>query len=279
VLAITVGLSLQLKEKYERLSSAIKSKGKIVIAYSGGVDSALLAKLAHLKLGNEAFAVLVDSETVPKFELSSAKELAEDIGISFDTIYIEQLADNRFVENDEKRCYYCRSSMARSLIEFAKDHQVDTIAAGAQASDLDDYRPGIQAFNESGIWHPFIEFDFSKKDIRNLAKHLGLPTHNKPAMACLSSRIQYGQKITVSELQMVASAEDYLRELGFSQYRARTHGTLLRIEVPSDEIELLLKSRDQILKKMKEIGYKFVTLDLEGFRSGSMNLDLENIPE
>ena len=152
---------------------------------------------------------------------------------------------------------------------------IETIAAGAQATDLDDYRPGIKAFNEAGIWHPFIEFGFSKEDIRELARYLDLPVYDKPAMACLSSRVRYGQEITKETLSMIEDAEEYLRKLEFTQYRARTHDKLLRIEVMPEDFDILMQNRTAIIKYMTELGYDFVTLDLKGFKSGSMNIELE----
>jgi uncharacterized protein len=272
---MAIELSNSLKEKYEKLQAAIHARSKLIIAYSGGVDSALLAKVAHDQLGDDSWAVLIDSETVPSFELEAGRKLAGEIGINFQSIHITQLEDDDFIANNERRCFYCRNSMARSLKEFASKKGINNIAAGAQSTDLDDYRPGIQAFHDAGIWHPFIEFNFSKSDIRALAKHLELPIHDKPAMACLSSRIPYGEKITEPALEMIANAEEFLRTLGFSQYRARTHGNLIRIEIKIDEVDKLLKNRAAIIKKMKEIGYSYVSVDLEGFRSGSMNEVLE----
>lgn len=264
-------LSASLKNKYETLQAEIKAKNKILIAYSGGVDSALLAKIAFDVLVDRAWAVLVDSETVPEFELNSAREQASAIGINFNVIQISQLKDNKFIQNDMNRCYFCRKSMARTLARYAHEKGIRTIAAGAHSSDLDDYRPGIKAFQEAKIWHPFIELRFTKPEVRALAKYLGLSIFRKPSMACLSSRIPYGQKITAEALSMIGRAEDYLRQLGFSQYRARTHDKLIRIEIDLDELDKLLANRTHIIEKMKEIGYTYVSLDLEGFRSGSMN--------
>ena len=264
-------LPKSVSEKYKKLQTAIRSKEKLIVAFSGGVDSALLAKVAYDELGNSAWAVLVDSESVPEFELSEAKSVAKELGINFHVLNSEQLSDEKFVENTTNRCYFCRKSMASRLLNFANEKGIKTIAAGAQATDLDDFRPGIKAFQESSIWHPFIELEFSKLEIRQLAESLKLPVAKKPAMACLASRVPYGQKITGEVLKMIAAAEDYLRELGFSQYRARTHGDLLRIEINLEEVDKLFEHRDQIIKKMKELGYIYVSLDLDGFRSGSMN--------
>jgi len=273
-----VELSKSLENKYKKLREAIKSKEKLLIAFSGGVDSALLAKIAYDVLDKNAWAVMIASETVPKFELAEAAELAQRLGINFEVINVIQLSDGKFTRNDIKRCYHCRKKMAQQLKTFAAEKGIINIAAGAQASDLDDYRPGINAFHEEGIWHPFIDLKITKEELRKLARFLGLPVANKPSMACLSSRIPYGQKITPEALNMIAAAEDYLRELGFRQCRARIQDKLLRIEINQDEIEKIIRLRTQIIKRMKELGYTYVTLDLEGFRSGSMNevLDEKN---
>jgi uncharacterized protein len=264
-------LASDLNEKYEKLKSAISEKTKIIVAYSGGVDSALLVKISKDLLGDSAWAVLVDSETVSKSELDSATDLARTLGINYEIIRIEQLTDADFIKNDTQRCYYCRKKMAEQLRSFAQEKGITTIAAGAQASDLTDYRPGIKAFNESEIWHPFIDFGFTKDDIRVLAQYLGLPISNKPSMACLSSRIPYGQKITKDNLELVEGAEEYLRSLGFTQFRARINDKTLRIEVIPGEIDRLMELRERIIKRMKEFGIVYITVDLEGFRSGSMN--------
>ena len=271
-----IELDKSLKNKYDQLQRAIRNKKSLIVAYSGGVDSSLLAKIAFDELGENAWAVLVDSETVPKYEAKAAKKIAEEIGINYKVIRITQLEDKEFIRNDASRCYHCRKNMAIHLLSFAKEHGITSIAAGAQASDLDDYRPGIKAFHESSIWHPFIEFKFTKTEVRILAQFLDLDVSSKPAMACLSSRISYGQKITDDTLKMIAEAEDYLRTLGFTQYRARTHDNLLRIEIEPDEFEKLMEYRNQIVKKLKKIGYIYITLDLEGFKSGSMNEALTN---
>jgi uncharacterized protein len=268
---MSLNLSPKLLEKYNKLKNEIEKKQKIIIAYSGGVDSALLAKIAHHILGDSAIAVFLNSETVPKFELESARQLAHEIGIELKIFIVNQLSDERFIKNDKNRCYYCRSDMAQILKDFADTLKIETIAAGAQATDLGDYRPGIKAFEEVGIWHPFIEFDFSKDDVRQLAKYLQLPVSDKPSMACLSSRVEYGHEITENNLKMIEAAEDYLRDTGFTQYRARILENTIRIEIIPNEFEKIFINRNEIISKMKELGFVYVTLDLEGFRSGSGN--------
>jgi uncharacterized protein len=273
---MTTELTTELNAKYQKLKAELKLKGKVIIAFSGGVDSALLAKVAFDELGESAIAVLLNSETVPQFELSEAKRIAGEMGIAFEIIQVDQLSDDKFCKNDTDRCYYCRKHMAKNLKEFASTKNIDTIIAGAQATDLDDYRPGIKAFTEEGIWHPFIDMVFTKSDIRHLARFLDLPVSEKPAMACLSSRIPYDHKITQDNLAMVTAAEDLLRGLGFTQYRARTHDNLIRIEVYPDEFDKLMENRVEIIEEMKKIGYKYITLDLVGYRSGSMNEVIDN---
>ena len=268
-------ISEKVLQKYNKLKSEIKARKKLLVAFSGGVDSAVLAKIAQNVLGVNAWAVYINSETIPEYELQAASKLAKELGINFEILSIEQLSDDDFTRNDINRCYFCRKKMADKLKAFAQEKGITTIAAGAQASDLDDYRPGIRAFKEENIWHPFIELDVNKDEIREIAQYLGLSVAAKPSMACLSSRINYGQRITRDNLEMVGNAEDYLRGLGFSRYRARMHDKLIRIEVPTDELSLLLKYREVIIKKLKEIGFTYITLDLEGFRTGSMNEALE----
>ena len=268
-------LDQSLQNKYNDLRAAISARSSAVVSFSGGVDSALLAKIAHDELKDNAIAVMVNNETVPALEVAAAKELAAKVGIDLQVVNTDPLANHEFTKNTRRRCYLCRQDMARKLQEVAEENKIDTILAGAQASDLDDYRPGIKAFDDAGIWQPLIELGFTKSEVRKLARYLDLPVAAKPAMACLSSRVPYGQEITGETLAMIEAAEGYLQGLGFNQYRARTHHKLIRIEILADEFEKLMEHRAAIVSKMKEIGYQYITLDLEGFRSGSMNEALE----
>ncbi len=259
--------------KWDELRESIAKKGKLLIAFSGGVDSSLLAKVAHDVLGECALAVILDTETMPRSELEYALDLAKTLGLNCITVKYTMLCDAQFVENPATRCYICKKESARKLkdVALARGISVDCIADGLNLSDYEDYRPGIKACNEEGIWHPFVEANITKDDIRAQARRMGLPFWNKPSSACLSSRIPYGERITKDNLGMVEEAEDFLRGLGFCQLRVRAHGKAARIELVGRDMQKAIMVRDEIAGKLKEIGFKYVTLDLEGFRSGSMN--------
>lgn len=258
-------------DKLANISRKIAEKEKILVAYSGGVDSSLLAKIARDVLEENALCIILDSETLPRSELVYAKDLARSLGLNYEVAKCPSLAEDEFVQNHHNRCYYCKKVSFAMLENLADERDIACIADGMNLSDYDDYRPGITACNEMGIWHPFVDAGISKEDIREIAKNMGLPFWDKPSSACLSSRIPYGEKITVENLRMVELAEDYLKALGFLQVRVRTHGKLARIELLGKDIEKALNSKEKISKELKSIGFLYVTIDLDGFRSGSMN--------
>jgi len=262
---------MDIEKKYLSLKNAIKEKKSLVIAFSGGVDSSLLALLGYEILKSQAIAVTIDSEVFPSSELENAKKVAKEIGISHKIIKHSDFSNKQFVENSKLRCYYCKKEELSVLKKFAAEKDFETIAYGANYSDLNDYRPGINAVKEEGFWLPFIEEKISKEEIRVIAKELNLSVWNKPSMACLASRIQYNDVITKEKLNMIENAEKFLNDYGFSQVRVRLHGNVARIEVLKDEITKLLKIEKEIIKKFKEIGFDFVTIDMEGYRTGSMN--------
>ncbi len=262
---------MSLTEKLEDLKKRIAEKGKLLVAYSGGVDSSFLAKVAHDVLGEGALAVILDSETYAKSELEQAIRLAESLGLNFRVAKFSILADDEFVQNPSTRCYICKKRSAAVLLGIADEEGIRCIADGVNLSDLGDYRPGITACDEEGIWHPFVDSKISKEDIRTLAEIQGLPIWNKPSSACLASRIPYRERITKENLRMVGEAEDYLKSLGFGQLRVRSHGQTARIELSKPDLQRALNCRDEIVLRLKGIGFKYVTLDLEGFRSGSTN--------
>lgn len=258
-------------EKLKELKKKLAEKKKILISFSGGVDSSLLAKVAGDVLRENAVCVILDSETMPRSEVEKAEELARSFGINCLVVKYSIINNPDFVKNPLNRCYICKKASARTLKIVAAEKGISCIADGVNLSDLGDYRPGIVASNEEGIWHPFVEAGISKEDIRELAKRMGLSFWDKPSSACLASRIPYGDRITGANLAMVEKAEDYLKSLGLNQVRVRVHGDVARIEVPEDEMVKVLLSKEQIARELKASGFKYVALDLQGFRSGSMN--------
>jgi uncharacterized protein len=257
--------------KLADLRRSIFEKGKILIAFSGGVDSSLLARVATDVLGASALCVILDTEAMPRSELQQAIDLAESMGLNYRVEKCSLFGTESFIENPSTRCYICKKECIKVLKRLAEDRRVSHIADGVNLSDYGDYRPGIAACDEEGIWHPFVEAKIFKEDIRAICKEMGLPFWNKPSAACLASRIPYGEKITKEKLAMVEKAEDYLKSLGFSQVRVRAHGLIARIEIPKGDMVQALTSGNDITKELKKLGFKYVALDLQGFRSGSMN--------
>jgi uncharacterized protein len=258
-------------DKLEDLKKRIAEKGKLLVAYSGGVDSSLLAKVANDVLEGEALAVILDSIVMPRSELVQATALAASLGLNYRIVEFSILGEEQFLQNPATRCYICKKKSAALLKSIAAKQGISCIADGVNLSDYRDYRPGIAACDEEGIWHPFVDAAITKEDIRSLAQSLGLPVWNKPSSACLASRIAYGEPITEEILRMVEGAEEYLKSRGFGQLRVRAHGRIARIELIKQDMARAIGGRDEIAKKLKAIGFDYVTLDLEGFRSGSMN--------
>ena len=258
-------------EKLEYLKKKIREKGCLLVSFSGGVDSSLLAKVAHDVLGKNALSIILDSETMPRSELRLANEMAKTLGLNYMVAKFSILTDEKFIENPATRCYICKKKSACILSQIADQKGIGCIADGVNLSDYKDFRPGVKACDEEGIWHPFVDAEMTKEDIRTLAQSQGLANWNKPSSACLSSRIPYGEKITGKNLRMVEDAEDYLKSQGFIQLRVRAHGQMARIELQKPDMCRALNCHDEITKRLKDIGFRYVTLDLEGFRSGSMN--------
>jgi pyridinium-3,5-biscarboxylic acid mononucleotide sulfurtransferase len=257
--------------KLEDLKKKISEKGKLLVAYSGGVDSSLLASVAHEVLGDKALAVILDSETMPRSELLQAVAFAKSLGLNYRAAEFSILADEQFMHNPATRCYICKKKSAAVLKNIAAKKGINCIADGVNLSDYGDYRPGIRACDEEGIWHPFVDAAITKEDIRALAHSLGLPVWNKPSSACLATRIAYGQTITLESLRMVEDAEERLKRLGFLQLRVRVHGSMARIELQKPDMARAIDDCDEIAGMLKAIGFDYVALDLEGLRSGSMN--------
>ncbi len=261
------------EEKLGKLRDNIKALKSVVVAFSGGVDSSLVAKVCYDVLRDKALAITARSETYPEHEHTEAVKIAKEIGISHLTINTSELGIKGFAENPPNRCYFCKSELFGKLKEIAKEKGYENVADGANLDDAGEYRPGLDAAKELEVRSPLKESGLRKSDIREISKHLKLSNWDKPSYACMSSRFPYGNSITEEKLAIVAAAENYLRGIGLKQFRVRHHDTIARIEVLPDDISMLLQNgkRTEIVKKLKEVGYKYVTIDLEGYRSGSMN--------
>ena len=260
-------------QKLNRLKAILSAMERVVIAYSGGVDSTFLVKIAYDVLGDRAVAVTADSPTYPEEEFETARELARQIGVRHEVIVSEELKDPNFAKNPADRCYHCKMELFCKLKEVADRYGAKYILYGANYDDTGDFRPGMQAADEVGARAPLKEVGMTKDQIRWFSKDLGLPTWDKPATACLSSRFPYGTEITEKKLRTVGQAEQFLRSLGFRQLRVRHHDQIARIEVPEEDIPRLLqeKLRAQVIERFNELGYPYVTLDLKGYRTGSLN--------
>jgi uncharacterized protein len=258
-------------DKLEELKQKIREKQRLVVSYSGGVDSSLLALLAREALGDNALAVILDSETLPRRELAEAVALAEGLGLNFRVARHDILQQEPFRENPPHRCYICKKSAIALLKSIAAAEGISYIADGLNRDDCRERRPGTAACDEAGIWHPFVEAGMGKEDIRAAALDLSLPVWNKPSSACLASRVPYGQPLTGQRLHMVEAAEDLLKKLGLGQLRVRAEGVGARIELEKQEMEKALKMGEEISSKLKALGFSYVSLDLEGYRSGSMD--------
>ncbi|MGE5582376.1 MAG: ATP-dependent sacrificial sulfur transferase LarE [Bacillota bacterium] len=257
--------------KLRQLKDLLQTLPGAVIAYSGGVDSTFLAVVAHEVLGERSLAVTAVSPTYPQSQLAEAKDLAERFGLKLQIIQTNEFDDPDFLANSADRCYYCKTALFRDLKELADKKGWGVVLDGANADDLADYRPGHRAARELGVRSPLQEVGLTKQEIRDLSKEMSLPTWNKPAYACLASRIPYGSQITVEALKRIDLAESFLRSLGLVQFRVRDHFPVARIEVGNSEIETAWSNRGEISKKLHQLGFNYVTLDLDGFRSGSMN--------
>ena len=264
------------QERLESLRLELLRLGSAVVAYSGGVDSSLLLRVAHEVLGERAFGVIGRSDSYAERELELALEQAARFGAQVEIVTTGELADPRFRSNRSDRCYHCKHELYRKLEEVAARRGVVVILDGTIADDLADWRPGRRAAGERGVRSPLAELGFVKADVRAAAEHFGLSSHDKPASPCLASRIPYGTEITRETLKMVEDGEALLRELGFRELRVRHHGDVGRIEVPLAELGRLLEPgiRERVVEGLKALGYRFVALDLEGFRSGSLNVGL-----
>lgn len=266
-----------IEQKWDRLKALLREMEYAVLAYSGGVDSSLLLKAAAEVLGYQLIAVTAVSETYPAAELANAKEFARSLGVKHRVLRTTELESEEFVRNSPDRCYICKKELFGKLRQLAETEGIPFVLDGSNTDDLKDYRPGSKAAEEFSVRSPLREAGFSKSDVRACARMLSLPVWNKPSLACLSSRIPYGTRITPEILTRIQSAEDHLRVLGFQQVRVRHHGDTARIELVRGDFERLLSdvaAGKKITAALKQLGYTYVCLDLEGYRTGSMNESL-----
>lgn len=261
------------EEKFNRLKSDLKKLDRVIIAYSGGVDSTFLIKAASLSGLSEVLAVTGLSESLPEEEAVSAREIADSLNIRHRTLITEELRNADYAKNPPDRCYYCKKELFGKLREIAEEEDIRFILDGTNADDAHDWRPGRKAAGEEGILSPLLEAGLGKMEIRELSRTLGLPTWDKPATPCLSSRFPYGHEITAEALGRVSKAESFIRKFGVKELRVRNHSDVARIEIMPEDFPKLVDSaaREEVTGFLKSLGFKYITIDLQGFRSGSSN--------
>jgi uncharacterized protein len=271
-------LTAELKTKLEKLKTYIGELGSLAVGFSGGVDSSFLLVVAHEVLGDKAIAVTGKDASVPERELAEAKAFCEKRGIRQVICSWNPMQEEGYRNNSPDRCYFCKKGIFSEIRKVADEYGIQYLAEGSNMDDLGDYRPGLRAVEELAVKSPLREAGLYKADIRNLSRAMELPTWSKPAYACLASRFVYGEEITEKKLHMIDLAEQFLIEKGFYEERVRIHGNMARIEVPAKDISRLAEDelREAVVKRFKEIGFLFVTLDMRGYRTGSMNATINN---
>ncbi len=261
--------------KYEKLKEYIAALGSLAVAFSGGVDSTFLLYAAREAIGDKVIAVTAALYSFPQRELDESKRYCESLGVKHLVVRVNELEIEGFAENPVNRCYICKLNLMKQVIKAANDNKIMNVAEGSNLDDEGDYRPGLIAVGELGIKSPLREIGFTKQEIRDLSKHLNIPTWNKPSFACLSSRFPYGDLITKEKLKMVEMAEQLFFDMGYSQFRVRIHGNLARIELLENDMYKFMQAdtRTKVYEKLKEIGFEYVSLDIAGYRTGRMNED------
>lgn len=262
-----------MKKELEKLNNILSSMKSVLIAYSGGVDSTFLLKAAADVLGHNVLTVTADSPTIPRKELLFASRTAKEFGVRHEVIKTDEMKCEDFVNNSSFRCYWCKNELFTKLNKIADNYGIEYVLDGSNYSDTSDYRPGLKAARELEVRSPLMEAGLTKEDIRQILKSWDLPVWNKPATACLSSRIPYGQKISTNLLGKIEKAEDELHRLGFCQVRVRDHDDIARIEIQEDDFSKIIEknTKDIVSRSFKKVGYKYIVLDLDGYRTGSLN--------